>query len=262
MKTMKTRIFQLILTILLCRAQAWALDPKYGPAGNPIAVPLSQDSAYFRAPGHPAPDFWRLDSFYVPQINDYSCSAAAASMVFNAMLNVGRPRGDEDKNITQEELLDKVKADWRDSAFAQKLGAKHGLTLAQLEDFLNTGFKTYSQTKFLAERHETAASGEKELEDFRRALVENEKNPDDLIVVHFVQDDLTKAKGGPYPHISPIGAYDATAKRVLIFDVDREWYEPYWVPDEALLKAMAHETVFFGHGGYIRVGKLGILSAP
>jgi Phytochelatin synthase len=35
------------------------------------------------------------------------------------------------------------------------------------------------------------------------------------------------------PHISPIGAYDRDARQVLIMDVDREWYVPYWSPDRA-----------------------------
>ena len=252
----------LILTLLLCRAPGWAADPKYGPTEMPLATPLSQDNAYFRAPGHLAPDFWRLDSFYVPQINGYDCSAAAVSMALNALLNVGRPRGAQDKNITQQELLDKVKGDWQALPFARSLGGKRGLSLDQLEGFLRAGLAAYSQAKFLVEKHEAAASGDEELKELRRALMENEKDPNDLIVAHFVQDDLTHDKGGPFAHISPIGAYDAAAKRVLIFDVDREWYEPYWVPDEALLKAMAHETQAFGHGGYIRVSKLGILNAP
>ena len=245
----------LILALALCRPPAWALDPKYGPADKPVAVPLSQDHAYFRGPGRKAPDFWRLNSFYVPQINDYSCSAAAAAMALNAMLNADRHRDDQDKNITQQELLDKVNGDWQALLSPLGLGGKHGLSLAQLEAFLKAGFETYGKAKFLVERHETAASGDKELKEFRRALVENEDNPDDLIVVHFVQDDLTQAKGGPFPHISPIGAYDAARKRVLIFDVDREWYEPYWVRDEELLRAMAHATAAFGRGGYVRVSR-------
>ncbi|MCX5796266.1 MAG: hypothetical protein NTY77_12295 [Elusimicrobia bacterium] len=251
-----------LILALLCRAPAWAADPKYGPPESPLAVPLSQDHAYFRAPGHPAPDFWRLNSFYVPQINGYSCGAAAASMALNALLNAGRPRGDQDQNITQEELLDQVKGDWQALLSEPGLGGRHGLSLAQLEAFLKAGLAAYSKAEFLVERHEAAARGDRELKDFRRALAENEKNPEDLIIVHFVQDDLTLAKGGPYPHISPIGAYDAARKRVLVFDVDRHWYEPYWVPDEALLKALSHETAAFGHGGYIRIGKLGILDKP
>jgi len=259
---MKAWSWPLALALSLCWTPARAADPKYGPADKPIAAPLAKDNAYFRAAGRRAPDFWRLNSFYVPQINGYSCSAAAVAMVLNAMLNVDRPRGDQDQNITQEELLKNVKGDWQALLSPSGLDGRHGLTLAQLEAFLKAGLATYSKSEFLVERHEAAASGDRELKELRRALSENEKNPDDLIVVHFAQDDLTRAKGGPFPHISPIGAYDAARKRVLIFDVDREWYEPYWVPDEALLKAMAHETTAFGRGGYIRVSKLGILNAP
>jgi len=235
--------------LLLLRAAAFAADPKYGPTGAPIAVPLSQDHGYLSDPAHPAPDYWRLSSFYVPQANEYSCSVAAVAMALNALLNTGRPRGDLDKNITQAELLEKIKGDPAGAA------GRHGVTLAQLESFLKAGLRAYGAAGFVVEKHEAAEDTDQELQIMRADLAKNEKSPDDLMLVHFVQDDLTRAKGGPYPHVSPVGAYDAARRRVLIFDVDREWYEPYWVPDRALLKAMAHPTVAFGRGGYIRVGR-------
>ncbi len=34
-----------------------------------------------------------------------------------------------------------------------------------------------------------------------------------------------------------IGAYDAVTDRVLVLDVDQEWYVPYWSPVSALLAA-------------------------
>jgi hypothetical protein len=49
---------------------------------------------------------------------------------------------------------------------------------------------------------------------------------------------LRRLLEGAVGHIWPVGAYDADAKRVLIFDPDRQWYEPYWTPDETLLQAM------------------------
>ena len=243
--------------LLLCSASvpASAADPKYGPADQPIATPLSQDHAYFQEPGHAAPDFWRLNSFYVPQNNEYSCSAAAAAMTLNALLAARQPRNDQDRNITPTSLIEKVKGDWQALVSPAGLHGRHGLTLAQLEALLRAGLQAYSQTRFVVERHEVAAAGDKELAQLRKTLIENEKSAEDLVVAHFVQDDLTKAAGGPYPHISPLGAYDAARKWVLIFDVDKEWYEPYWVPDTELLKAMAHATAAFGHGGYIRVSQ-------
>jgi hypothetical protein len=40
------------------------------------------------------------------------------------------------------------------------------------------------------------------------------------------------------PHISPIAAYNQESRQVLIMDVDRAWYVPYWTTDSKLLEAM------------------------
>jgi hypothetical protein len=246
-----------LLAICIWGIPAVAADPKYGPADRPFAVPLSQDHSYFLDTRHPAPDFWSLNSFYVPQATGYSCSVAAAAMVLNGLLNTGRARGDEEKNILEPDLIAKVKGDWQALMSPAGLDGRHGMTLEQLESFLKAGLAAYSQSKFTVVRHEVASASDRELQELRRRLSENESNPRDFILVHFVQDDLTLAKGGPFPHISPVGAYDEARHRVLIFDVDREWYEPYWVSDEALLKAMAHPTPAFGHGGFLWVGRTG-----
>ena len=91
------------------------------------------------------------------------------------------------------------------------------------------------------------------MEEFRKTLQAVEKGSSDYLLVHFVQDDLTGARGGPYAHISPVGAYDGTTRRVLILDVDREWYSPYWVSDEDLLATCNHGTKLLGVGGLVHV---------
>lgn len=63
--------------------------------------------------------------------------------------------------------------------------------------------------------------------------------------------------GGPYAHISPVGACDEKIRRVLIFDVDRQWYEPYWAADVQVLRAMSAKTKAFGQGGYVVLRKGG-----
>jgi len=70
----------------------------------------------------------------------------------------------------------------------------------------------------------------------RRALAANEASERDLILIYFNQGVLTGDWDGP--HISPIGAYDQRARQVLVMDVDREWYVPYWSPDEKLMDAL------------------------
>ena len=245
----------LCLILSLCAPGSWAADPKYGPAGQSLAVPLTQDHSYFQDSRHPSPDFWRLSAFYVPQTDAASCSAASVAMVLNGLLNADRPRGDRERNVTPDELLKKIQGDWKSRLAPQGLDGRHGVTLKQLEIFLKEGLSEYGRSQFFVERHEVAAADAEALQRLRGILRENEENPGDFILLHFVQDDLTRAPGGPFPHVSPVGAYDAARRRVLIFDVDREWYEPYWASDEEVLKAMAHPTAAFGRGGYIRVGR-------
>ena len=60
--------------------------PKYGPMGAPYAVPLSQDHRYFQDSKNMAFDYWNLAPFYVPQINELSCSVASVTMVLNGII--------------------------------------------------------------------------------------------------------------------------------------------------------------------------------
>ena len=70
----------------------------------------------------------------------------------------------------------------------------------------------------------------------RQVLADNEASDRDVILVYFNQGVVTGDWDGP--HVSPIGAYDACTGQVLILDVDREWYVPYWTADARLLKAL------------------------
>ena len=74
------------------------------------------------------------------------------------------------------------------------------------------------------------------LADLRQTLAANEASDQDVVLVYFNQGVLTGDWDGP--HISPIAAYDQGTGQVLIMDVDREWYVPYWTSDVALLRAM------------------------
>jgi hypothetical protein len=75
------------------------------------------------------------------------------------------------------------------------------------------------------------------LELLRRNLAANERADSDFIIANFDQGVFTADES--VGHFSPIGAYDAATHRVLILDVDRQYVDPYWVPDTLLLHAMA-----------------------
>ena len=225
---------------------AW---PKYAPPGKPIAVPLSADHGYLQ--NALKTDFWKLIPYYVPQYNEYSCSVAAAVIVLNGIFRAGNPGlKDSDKNIIPRDLLPKITAvPWAKLVSPEGFNGRHGVTLEQLRDAMQSSLNQLSG-RYMATM---VRFSEKDLPKLRNILAANEANPDDFIIIHFVQDKLTLAKGGPYPHVSPIGAYDSGRKRALILDVDREWYEPYWVSDEDLLKSMLQKTVAFGQGGLVRI---------
>lgn len=242
-----------VLGLLLLTGAAPPL-PKYGPAGAPQAAPLSRDHRFFQDRANPAPDFWALNSFYVPQANDLSCSAASVVAVINALrASILEPACDT-PNITEERILADVRASrWRECVTPPGLDGRTGLTLAELSDVVRASLSRYELTGYAVETMEVRQQTPETLERFRRLLIENERRGDDFLIVHFLQDEITRAPGGPFAHISPIGAYDAATKRVLIMDVDRQWYEPYWVSDRILLAAMATPTQKYGHGGYIRI---------
>ena len=241
----------LSLVLYLLSGLAGAQELKYAAAGGAQAVPLSRDNAYFRAAENPAPDYWALSSFYVPQFNDYACSAASVAMAANALLNARRVRGNEE-NVTQEGLLEKVTGfNWKALLSAEGENGRHGLTYAQLAAASREALAAYGAVKATVAGAQVTAQTAAGLEAFRRALSGGERSPNDVMLLHFTQDTLTGDKGGPYPHISPVGAYDEANRRVLIFDVDRKYYEPYWAADTQVYKAMAARTPAFGSGGYV-----------
>ena len=71
--------------------------------------------------------------FYVPQNNDYSCSVASLTMVFNAAINGNGGSSGTERNLTQDDLLKSVRGiPLRELVSEEGLRGKHGLTLDEL----------------------------------------------------------------------------------------------------------------------------------
>jgi hypothetical protein len=110
------------------------------------------------------------------------------------------------------------------------------------------GIEGWSYEVVRAEKTDAFKAKVKEL------LNKNEKSSSDFIVPLFWQADFTGDPEGSVGHFAPVAAYDG--KRVLIFDPDREWYEPYWVPEEVFLTGISNSKAdSIKAGGYIRVFK-------
>lgn len=245
MRALTTLLAASLAVGLLAREPA--VHPKYGPGARVMA----QDNRYLRATGS-APDFWSLVPFYVPQFNDFSCSTAAVTMVVNGFLHpAGRTLADTERNVTQADLLARVREiPWQELVSPAGSRGRHGLELGELAMATKCSLDQYGLADGCVEIFEFAAG---DLAGLRQVLARNEADAHDYLLAHFVQDELTGARGGPYPHVSPVGAYDAASGRALILDVDRDWYEPYWVSAEDLLRALTRSTEACGRGGLVRV---------
>ena len=231
--------------------------PKYGPAEAAYAAPLWQSHEYFQSTKNPAPDFWPLITHYTGQQNSISCSVAAVAMVLNAINRTHGALRAQDANYQQSRLIDDVKAvHWKERVTGDGWKGRRGLTLAELADVMTDALKTYGITGWTVSLRSFQDVAPGALEELRAILQANESSADDFVMVHFLQDRLTDDPGGPYAHISPVGAYDAARGRVLILDVDRDYYGPYWVSVERLLAALAARTPVYGYGGLLIVRRV------
>jgi len=256
----KFGIVFLIITVIpvLTRSSEDKATPKYGPEDKPVAIPLSHSSDYFKHPETAAPDFWRLIPYYESQFNGGACSVASVAMIVNGFLRAGHGYRlkDQDTNVSQLDLIqNKKQQQWKGKMTQQGFKGRLGLTLESLDHAVKASLITFGMNDVQTKMVQTDKNTPEAFSEFCNILELNEINSNDFILVHFLQDVLTRSPGGPYPHISPIGAYDIKNKKVLILDVDRKWYEPYWVPDLVLFEAMVAKTKTFGHGGYIRIWK-------
>src|SRR4029450_2804034 len=87
----------LLLALAAGPAAAFEGKPKLGPD----AVPLTERTDYLRAA--PAPDYWKLSAFYVPQFTSSACSVASVAMAVNFAR--GLPAEAEAPIVTQSALL-------------------------------------------------------------------------------------------------------------------------------------------------------------
>lgn len=221
----------LLLTLTTSLSLAAVAAPKYGPA----AIRLHDDNAYVRA--QPAPDFWALMPYYLPQLTDSSCSVASVAMLVNA-LRADAPLTASDRLATHTQLLERTAhADWTRAV----ANGGDGVGLKQLGPLIRQALAAYSIDVVSVDvlHAADAASTAELLTRVRALLIENEASDRDFIVVNYLQSVLTGDPDGAVGHIAPIAAYDAANRRVLVMDPDRDWYDPYWVSDEALVAAMA-----------------------
>jgi hypothetical protein len=121
-----------------------------------------------------------------------------------------------------------------------------GVTFAEMRAYLEQSLRVYGLEDYEIEVFRPAAASSHDLEKLRQLLAQNEESNRDLVLLYFNQGVLTGDWDGP--HISPIGAYNSANERVLVMDVDRRYYVPYWSPISKVLDSMLRPTPEnFGH---------------
>jgi hypothetical protein len=210
------------------------------------ATPLSRDHDYFRA--QPAVDFWALAPYYVGQRDDVSCSLASLTMLVNAGRRGWALRSDEPL-ITQASLLERVASEVWKQGLAP---GGPGVTLEQLAVLASQSLESFGMKPERVEVTHVAEASPTALAQLRAVLRANESSGSDWLLLNFLA--RTVVGTGDYGHIAPVGAYDAARRRVLVLDPDRQWYEPYWLPDDVALAAMATRDPDSGQPrGYVYV---------
>jgi Phytochelatin synthase len=235
-----------VLLLAFSAASAQEVKPKLGPD----AVPITAATEHLRAT--PAPDFWRLLGFYAAQETTSACSVAAVAMAVNFLR--GLPQGADETLVTQTALLEAVgDAGW----IAKTVEGGDGVTFDDLVQVTERALATYGIEGASVEMLRPEGEEAELIEDTRELLRANEASADDVVLAYFNQGVLTGDWDGP--HVAPIGAYDPATDRVLVMDVDREWYVPYWSPLPKLVEAMGkptgaeHGPLAGGAGGLVRV---------
>lgn len=225
-----------MLGLLLFLSLAFGDDrPKYAP----WAERLSRSHEYLKT--HEAPDYWKL----IPYYQGGPCGPASMTMVLNA-LRADQDLKASDRLISQEDLGNKIKI------FIE--GSDRGIKGMSLDGFgrvLALALKKFDLQgwSFEVVRAEKSDAFKKKVHEL---LAANEKSASDFVVPLFLQKDFTGDPEGAIGHFAPVAAYDG--KRVLVLDPDREWYEPYWIPEEIFFEGITDPKAdSIKLGGYIHI---------
>jgi len=208
---------------------------------------LSEDNGHLRS--SPAEGYWRLAPHYVGQVTDCACSLASATMVVNAVRG-NRSREPGSMIVTQRMLLEAVNNDvWHKGSGSD---GGPGVTLTELALLLQRSLIVNDLSAVIAA---APLGGEcdpvKAARQFRRDMEECEQGRQ-LIIANYYSE--TVIGSGDFGHFSPVAAYEAKGDRVLIMDVWRFEYEPYWVPVDKLLAGMMTASSVSGEPrGYLNI---------
>jgi hypothetical protein len=195
-------------------------------------------------------------TFYLRQLNPYSCSVASVSIVLNTIL-ARMNKTHMSIPIDQEQLLLKVPtANWKEKVSIPGFQGKHGLSIQELGMVVKATLKAfeipYKKINTIP-IHERLKNLKKEKSLLFSLLMKFCKEKNHYIIAHFTQGVYTGDWFGG--HISPVGSFDPENRRVLILDVDEHIDAPYWVSFDIFFEGLVGKTKTIGpkEGGYVSI---------
>ena len=147
--------------------------PKYGPN----ATRLHDSRGYFR--NHSAPDFWSLNSNYVGQFNDVSCSVASAVMVINAARESLRLTA-ADELVNHKILVSAM----NNPTWNKDGGAGHALNLDDYGRVLEKALRLYGFPRATTTVVHVTNTHEQVLRTLEQDLAKNEESDRDFIIAN------------------------------------------------------------------------------
>jgi hypothetical protein len=215
------------------------------PAATTHLSPLSRDHVYIQK--NPAPAYWALSPYLIHQHTDCSCSLATATMLLNgarAMDGIA----ELGKFVSERGLLERLDdPEWLKGITPPDGG---GASLVELAEKLTRALSLYGLAGWSVEHCIVTADDAATGEAFRVHLAAMEQG--DRLLAGNYHLATTYGDNWDIGHFSPIGAYDAATDRVLLLDVWKADYEPYWVDRMRLLKGMVPVSELTGTSrGYL-----------
>lgn len=168
-------------------------------------------------------DYLALSARYVTQQTQGFCAVASAVMALNALqvLAPAVPAWDPFHAFTQDNVFNAAAR----RAYPAQAVNRGGMTLDQLADLL----RCHPAQARVVHASDTT------LDEFRREAERVLAAPGDFLIVNYDRAGLGMETMG---HVSPLGAYNAAADKLLLMDVARYKYPPHWVDAAALFRAM------------------------
>lgn len=174
--------------------------------------------------------FAALSRVHVGQETQSSCTVASATMVINAILS-GRGR----KTVTQAQVLATDSSGRWARATAE---GGPGLSLDEFALLMMQSLHAAGLHSLAVDVFHVPDVYDQTLQTLISALDKAEARPERYYVIANFRQAAYVGGGSPAGHMAPVGAYDAKRERVLVFDVDRRYFQPYWVPATVFLAGM------------------------